>query len=289
MSYSIIVLNYNNSKDTIDLVERVSKYYYLDHVIIVDNNSSESQCHLLNKYIKNVKNKKIYFFKSTKNSGYASGNNVGLNILERDLKYEGVVVVMNPDVMILEEDLDRVVSRCQELPPTILAPKIIKGKSWWKFTSYKNTILEDFLHIKTNRDDNDMLQSNNELKQVDVLSGAILVANMSTWSEIGYFDENTFLYFEEEILQYKAHKMGVKSFLVCDSYYQHEGGTSTNTNNKKNSFKSILSHEWRVQKSREYYFSHYLGIKQLKLGLLRLLFFTYTPLIIIKRKFTEER
>lgn len=289
MSYSIVVLNYNNSKETINLVNSILNYQNLDYVVIVDNNSASDQLAMLSNYVDVVKNAKIYFFKNIENSGYSRGNNIGLRILKNDLQYNKVAVIMNPDVKVSEENLNRVVLRCQKLPAAILSPNVTSGKSWWEFTDYKSTILNTFFHLrKKNVDMGEFDNNENILKKVDVLSGAILVAKMSTWGRIGFFDENTFLYFEEEILQYKAHKMGIYSYIVVGSTYRHQGGTSTNVGVKKRSLRSIWAHEWRIQKSREYYFRQYLSVNKIKMIFLRLVFLFYTPLIILKRLVIKE-
>lgn len=283
MSYSIIILNYNNSKDTITLVQRVLNFNGIDNIVIVDNNSSKEQHKQLSEFVLSTKNDKIILFETGSNFGYAKGNNIGLNILKK-IGYDGATIVMNPDVIISEKSINRVVSLFEKIPSAILSPRMADGeKSWWNFTDYKETILTNFLHLKRKHHYVTKFSAINGVQQVDVLSGAFLAATMNTWEKIGGFDEHTFLYFEEEILQYKALSLGVKSFLVTNSEYRHIGGTSTNTDDKKNSIKKIMLHEWRIQKSREYYFLHYLHVSKTRLFCLRLLFFIHTPLVIIKR------
>ena len=74
MSASIIILNYNNAEETAEYVERICEYKCLDHVIIVDNASTDGSAVRL----KPLCTGKVELVKSGENRGYAAGNNLGL-------------------------------------------------------------------------------------------------------------------------------------------------------------------------------------------------------------------
>ena len=78
MSLGIVILNYNDSDSTIELIERIKNYKILDLIVVVDNNSTDNSFELIKKY----ESDKIKVLKSNKNNGYGAGNNIGAKFLE---------------------------------------------------------------------------------------------------------------------------------------------------------------------------------------------------------------
>ena len=100
MKTAVIILNYNSKNDTIRYVNEIKDYKSLDTIIVVDNNSSNT-----NEFeaLEILKSNKTYVIKSDKNGGYSYGNNFGLKFLENlEEKYD-FVVISNPDVEVKEE------------------------------------------------------------------------------------------------------------------------------------------------------------------------------------------
>lgn len=62
---------------------------------------------------------------------------------------------------------------------------------------------------------------------VDWLSGASLMMRRRALDDIGLFDENFFLYFDETELCWRAHRAGWRVLYVRESRVIHEGSVST--------------------------------------------------------------
>ena len=90
-----VILNYNDAKTSIDLLEKIKTYKNITSIIVVDNASTDNSAVLLKKYIKDKD--KIEFIENKKNSGYSGGNNYGIKYARymRNCKY---ILVANPDV-----------------------------------------------------------------------------------------------------------------------------------------------------------------------------------------------
>ena len=73
----VCILNYNDAETTLILVEKISNYSIIDHIVIVDNYSTDDSYDRL----KSIKNKKVNIIQSKKNGGYGSGNNIGVKYL----------------------------------------------------------------------------------------------------------------------------------------------------------------------------------------------------------------
>lgn len=289
MGYSVILLNYKNSEETIRRIKSINKYLSLDYLVVVDNGSPVMKFQIIKDYIDAIAGPKIRLIRNIENLGYARGNNIGLKFLNNEIGYRGVVIVMNPDVQISENSIDELVASFHEFPRSFISPQMKNSKSWWDFTTYNKTLFHEFMRLKHREEDTTDYGnlSNVSIRKVDVLSGALLAAKMSTWEEVNYFDGNTFLYGEEEILQYKAHQQGIESYVLLDIFYEHVGGGSTVDGGS--SVKSDFLASKRTQTSRKYYFSEYLNVGRIKWAVLSVVWFLYTIMSVIKRSINRRR
>lgn len=81
----IVVLNYLNWWDTVDLVESIKSQSFKDfEIIIVDNDSANDSVEQLTKRYENESN--IHLLVSKSNQGYARGNNIGIEYAINSLK-----------------------------------------------------------------------------------------------------------------------------------------------------------------------------------------------------------
>ncbi|MFA5880539.1 MAG: glycosyltransferase, partial [Candidatus Margulisiibacteriota bacterium] len=71
---SVIVLNWNNYKDSKECLASLMNQNYTNlDIIFVDNGSTDKSADRLKKEFKNIK-----FICNTENFGYAKGNNIGI-------------------------------------------------------------------------------------------------------------------------------------------------------------------------------------------------------------------
>ena len=73
MKTGIVILNYNDYENTIQMLNQIKDYTCLDKIVIVDNCSTDQSVEKLKVY----ENKKIVLLEASENKGYASGNNFG--------------------------------------------------------------------------------------------------------------------------------------------------------------------------------------------------------------------
>ena len=95
-----IILNYNDSKTTKNCVESIRNFNSIDHIIIVDNSSTDDSYEKLLLLI----DSKVDVIRTSHNGGYGSGNNYG--VLYAKEKYNpDLIVISNPDVLIQEDSV----------------------------------------------------------------------------------------------------------------------------------------------------------------------------------------
>ena len=269
----IVILNYNDSKTTSEMLDKIKSYKILDHIVVVDNNSSDNSLEVLEKY----KSKKIDIVANKENKGYAYGNNVGIRYLRDNYKCD-YVFISNPDIIVSESTIEVLVKDLKKVD--IVAPVIkqlgeeIKG---WKLPSFKkeiNTITSNRLFKNESVYTKDYYED--ELNIVEVVSGCFFGIRDSALKTIGDFDEGTFLYFEENILGYKLKKLNIRTYIDNSVSVIHNLSVSVDKNVKKTKKYKILMN------SLFYYEKNIIKSNILRRFVLR--FFYFIMLILLKIK-----
>ena len=245
-------MNYNDSKTTIELLERIKKYEVLNRIVIVDNNSTDNSYELLKKY----ENEKIKIIKTLENKGYGFGNNIGAKKLaDEDVDY---IIISNPDIIFKEKDIYEL---CNSFDGNnniaIVAPTINEHGNLSRGWKFSGPILDSFCNInyigryfkKKQLYKEEYYQG--KYSKVDIVSGCFFIIRKDVFEKIGYFDENTFLYYEENILAKKIRNIGMDIIVRNDVEIIHNHSVSINKSyNKIKKFKILT-------KSQRYYHRKY--------------------------------
>ncbi len=166
-----------------------------DLKIIVIENSNDKQ--LKEKLEKEHSNLKCIL--SNKNLGYAKGNNLGLSMV--DTRY---ALIINPDAEVDDQAINNFFITAKNKPNfAIIAPYI------------QETKLDQLLENK-----------NDKIFEVKSVKGFAMFLNLDQFKEVGFFDENFFIYFEEIDLCKRLIKSNKKIFLDTNIKISHSGGTS---------------------------------------------------------------
>lgn len=229
MKTAIIILNYNDSENTIKFVNSIKEYDILNTVVVVDNNSTnENEL----KNLEKIKSEKVYVVKTDKNGGYAYGNNYGLKYLEKLGNYD-FVIISNPDISVEEKSIEKCIKFLENnKEAAITAPRMnfvsgpARRAAWKKRTigidMASSTRLTEalFFHI-FKKGEYSKKEYSKDILQVYAIAGSFFVAKMDIFKKIGYFDENTFLFYEEDIIAEKIKKAGYKIYLLNDISFMH--------------------------------------------------------------------
>ena len=229
----LIVLNYNDYKTTSKFLEKIKDYKTIDHIVVVDNNSSDNSYELLLKY----KSDKIHVIKSEKNGGYSYGNNYGIKYAMKEFNTE-YIIISNPDVFFKEKVVDDMIKmydkeeRVAIVAPTMLINGELKWTSWRlpKFKDdliYLSDMLKRWLGDKTLYPKEHF---NGEYSFVDVLPGSLFMIPANVMKKIGFFDEDVFLYCEEKMLSKRLLDRGYKNIILNNITYDHQHSVSIGKN-----------------------------------------------------------
>lgn len=247
MKVGIVVLNYNDAKQTIAFVNTISKYKSINTICIVDNNSKDDYKELIP-----LENKKIKIIGLSKNAGYAAGNNTGLKYLyENDCD---TFIIANPDILIEEHACNDFIAYIKAYPqygifgPTIQEQeKVNRG---WKLMKIGYDIMDNFIYINRffkKRNKYADIKYNTAISEVEVVSGCFFAITRKTIDTIGMLDEGTFLYYEENILATQAKQANIKT-CVCNTVkiiHNHSVTIDKNINHY---------HKLRILKDSQYYY-----------------------------------
>lgn len=201
MDLSIVILNYYNKNLAKELIKNILELNlaYQYEIIVVDNNSHDGLKEIVEKNYP-----QITFIQSEKNGGFAYGNNLGIK--RASGKY---IMIMNPDLAILSDAIDKLYSYMESHPQVGLAgPRLINADKsvqysctdWpdWKLPFYRRTSLANsragkkwlYKYLKKDLD-----HSKNSL--VPALFGACLIFRKDALVKVGLLDERYFMYMED--------------------------------------------------------------------------------------------
>lgn len=249
----LIVVNYNDYKNTIKFIDSIKNYNVIDHIVIVDNCSTDNSFHLL----ENICNEKISLIKNSSNKGYGSGINMGTKFLTEKYDIKNIVVSNTDIILNSEADLIRMISYLKDdvalVGPTILEKGNV-NRGWKIPKCYHDVFLNiPIIHNKLRKkflfyDD---AYYNDDYAIVEALSGCFFIMRIDILDKIDFFDENVFLYYEENIIGTKLKKIGYKSLIINSvSVIHNHSVTIDNSINRIKKYKIL-------KKSQKYFHTRY--------------------------------
>lgn len=111
---SIITINYNGLKDTCELIDSIAFNDNIE-VIVVDNASKQDEASIISERFPQVK-----VIRSTKNLGFAGGNNLGIKAAKGEY-----ILLINNDTLFKECNIEALIKRMESSKKIgIVCPKI---------------------------------------------------------------------------------------------------------------------------------------------------------------------
>jgi N-acetylglucosaminyl-diphospho-decaprenol L-rhamnosyltransferase len=162
--------------------------------IIIENSSDENFIRKLKSRYKNID-----CYISGKNLGMGAGNNIGIK--KSKTRY---VMILNPDTLLKNDTLDQIFKISKMLDFAILSP-ISDNINYPNFKIHKNT--------------NNLRK---DLFEVDQVDGYSMVIDKLKFNE-DYFDENIFMYLENDDLCLRMKKRKEKVYIFRKSLINHLG------------------------------------------------------------------
>lgn len=251
MKNCFVIVNYNDYKTTYNLIKNIEDYSCVDEIVIVDNDSKDNSYEELLK----LQNKKITILKNNSNKGYGSGINLGSRYLI-DKYHKCNIIISNPDIVIENEQVIFKLVKTLSLDVAVVAP-IIKehvgySKGWKQPTPWID-ILSNIVCIHEKVKQKYLLYPKehykNKIVDVDIVSGCFFLIRSDALKQINFFDENVFLYYEENILSTKLKQNNLKTVINTEVEVFHNHSVTIDKNiNKINKYKILKKSQMYFEK-----------------------------------------
>lgn len=215
----VIVLQYNNSKDTINCLDSLRQLKYRHFkVAVIDNASQEAEKNVVRNYINRNSQAGVILLENRENLGYAGGNNVGIKYaLSEGADY---VFILNNDTTIEPDALDKLVGAAEEDPLVGAAGPAIKESDRTVFYGKISWLKPELKHSA-------VPPATFHLKFKEYLVGAGMLIKRSVLEKIEGFDEVYFLYFEDADFSRRAQLAGYKLKVAPEAVIHHQVSSST--------------------------------------------------------------
>ena len=233
-----IIINYNTSQYTINciesLIENTTKNISYE-IVVIDNNSQKNDYNQLLQFIKNLKKDNLKLIRSKQNIGFGSGNMLGVQNATQ-CKYYAFI---NNDTLQVSENCLFYLKQFMDSSPDagICSPQMLdEDKNFQVTIDHFSTIqreiirrpILEFLFPKKylNRK-----KRYSKPTKVNYVQGSFMFIKASCFNEIGGFDTNLFLYYEEsDISRRLLLEKNLNTYLVPQLEYIHYKNASTEKN-----------------------------------------------------------
>ncbi len=217
---TIIINTFNSDEKIFSCLDSIDKAF---QILIVENSGNTL-------FKKDVENRyhNVTCELTYDNLGYAKGNNFGLSKVKSKF-----ALILNPDTLLQQNTLDNFLTTANKVPDFTMIGPAIQEKI-----------------------DKEKFQKLNNLLEVDSIKGFAMFLNLSQFKDIGYFDDNFFIYFEEIDLCRRVREKNKKIYLDPSIVIDHLGGSS---HNKSIEYEMELSRNWHWMWSSFYYHKKHSG------------------------------
>ncbi len=221
---TVILVAYKSEKKINSFIKKIPKKL---KVIIIEN----SKNYLLKKKIeKKYSNIKVFL---KENNGVSSSINYAVNKIKTNYFLQ-----ISPDIIFDYKDIPVFFKYAKKLNDkfSALGPRF----------------------INVNKKSHIQIDKTIDIGEIDSIHGSCMFINKKRFNEIGRFDENFFLYFEETEYCYRAKKKNLKSYQINNIIVRAQGRTvSIKNKREKKLLKNILI--WHFIWSKYYYYKKRFG------------------------------
>ena len=158
------------------------------------------------------------------NLGMGASNNIG--ILRSDTEF---VYILNPDTKFHEKTFENLVQATNTIEDFAIISPLCSDD---RFPNYKIFKKKNFI--------------NNDIIEVDVVDGFSMLLNKKKFKKF-FFDENIFLYLENDDICLRAKKDNQKIYIVKNALIDHMGASSSNIKDI-NKFEYLRNWHWMWSK-----------------------------------------
>lgn len=190
---SIIILNWNGVKDTIECIEALEKITYTNYdIIVVDNGSTGDDVEILERKY----GERICIIANDENYGLSKGRNIGIrHALDDKAEY---VQILDNDVLVASDFLIQLIDVAQSDPSIgIVGPMIYYYEEPNK-VAYAGRYINYWTGFIRTRGVGEIDRGQfNDIVDVDCATGGTMLISREALATVGPLDENFFFWYED--------------------------------------------------------------------------------------------
>ena len=247
---TFIIVTYQSEKiikNCLDSLPKESK-----KIIVENSNNINLDKELRDKY----DNIEVIF---SENLGMGAGNNIGLKSCKTNYAY-----VLNPDTKFNKDTIPNLLETLNGISDFTLASPLNDNKN---FPNFKKKEKET--------------SKNKNFISVDSIDGFSMLFNLQKFKDKTYFDENFFLYLENDDLCLRVKKKKEFIYIITNSLINHKGSISSDDNLE-------ILRNWHWMWSKFYYnkkhYGFFIALQKVFFNLLSALLKYFIFLILFKKK-----
>jgi GT2 family glycosyltransferase len=230
LDVTIIVVSYNTREMTLaclnSVIEQTHSVRY--EIIVVDNCSTDGSAEAIRSAYPAVK-----LIQPGQNLGFACAN----NLAARSSKAKRLLL-LNPDTLILDGAIDRLIDFAEETPNlgiwggrTVFADGRLNPHSCWRQMTIWSIFcslvgLSLFRNSAIFYSDGYGGWPRDTVRSVDIVTGCFFLVDRDLWQRLSGFDPVFFMYAEEADLCLRAAKLGARPTVTPTATIVHYGGAS---------------------------------------------------------------
>ncbi len=218
---SVVIVTFNSASTIKACIDSIIKFSSGCEVIVVDNNSEDITCEIVQEFGKRVK-----LIKASTNLGFAKANNLGVKSAIGEY-----FIFLNPDTEIIQKySLNRLKIILEKNPEFgIIGPKLMYPDGLLQ-ARVRNlpTVFNAFKeYILGKKGEYDFYSPNcKTLCEVESVIGACMIIKKELFQKVGGFNEKYFMYFEDLELCRQVRFMGLKVGFLPEVIVEHAEGKS---------------------------------------------------------------
>lgn len=288
----IILLNYNNSTDTIECLESLFKLSYDNfQIIVIDNSDTLLHINILEKwafgeitnintqfpdivfplvqkpvdYIKTDENtfanksfsNKLVLVKADENRGFSAGNNIALRNTVKFGQSDDFVWILNNDTIVTTNALTKYINffNWSNKKLGIVGAKLLHYYEPGLIQTVGGKFNKKWYRSTHIGENQDQQSPKNTFETIDYPIGASMFTTIKFINEVGDLCEDYFLYFEEIDWTTRAKKQDWEIDWCEDAIVFHKEGSTTGSTDKKR--KTNIFPETQYFKSRKKFVKKY--------------------------------
>jgi GT2 family glycosyltransferase len=227
---SIIIVNWNTKELLRNCIKSITvqtrKYSY--DIWVVDNNSPDHSGEMIRTEFPQIR-----LISNKNNNGFAKANNQALK-LARSKYY----LLLNPDTLITENAIDKMIDYMEETKTHVLTCKLLNEdnslqKTVNDFFSLTKSFIENRFFAELFKNTNSKGKKltsywdHNSIREIDWAHGAVIMLSDYALNKVGLLDERFFIYAEEMDYYMRIRKAGLKSIYHPEIKMIHFGKSSS--------------------------------------------------------------